>query len=175
MFLLPDSNADHTAATRPHPHGCRAAREHSGHVIVAFWSPQSGACQTTQFDLSASPGDNSAEAAWDATLAVHLQYGRARAKAFNVGESQRQTGVRFADVAGIDAIKAEVKVVMDMLLDAPEYRAIGAKPFRVRAGASVCQSWLRLALTHNCHSLAPGATGDASSEEVWWKHFIIIH
>ena len=60
------------------------------------------------------------------------QYGRARAKAFNVGESQRQTGVRFADVAGIDVIKDEVRVVMDMLLGAQEYKDSGAQPFRVR-------------------------------------------
>ena len=50
-----------------------------------------------------------------------------------MGESQRQTGVRFADVAGIDAIKDEIKVVMDMLLGAREYQDIGARPFRVRA------------------------------------------
>ena len=73
----------------------------------------------------------------NAIYALRLQYGRARAKAFNVGDSQRQTGVRFADVAGIDDIKAEVKVVMEMLLDAPEYREIGAKPFRVR-GRCTC-------------------------------------
>ncbi len=66
-------------------------------------------------------------------LAVRPQYGRARAKAFNVGESQRQTGVRFADVAGIDVIKDEVRVVMDMLLGAKEYKDIGAQPFRVCA------------------------------------------
>ena len=64
------------------------------------------------------------------------QYGRARAKAFNVGESQRQTGVRFADVAGIDVIKDEVKVVMDMLLGAQEYKDIGAQPFRVRCAVN---------------------------------------
>ena len=50
-----------------------------------------------------------------------------------MGESQRQTGVRFADVAGIDAIKDEIKVIMDMLLGAREYQDIGARPFRVRA------------------------------------------
>ena len=40
--------------------------------------------------------------------------------------------MRFADVAGIDGIKDEIKVVMDMLLGAEEYIAIGAQPFRVR-------------------------------------------
>ena len=60
------------------------------------------------------------------------QYGKSRAKAFNVGENAKGTGVRFSDVAGIDGIKDEIKVVMDMLLGAEEYTAIGATPFRVR-------------------------------------------
>ena len=78
-----------------------------------------------------------------ATGDAPLQYGRARAKAFNIGESQRQTGVRFADVAGIDAIKDEIKVVMDMLLGAPEYQNIGARPFRVGAVLDTVRVWIR--------------------------------
>ena len=54
-----------------------------------------------------------------------------------MGESQRQTGVRFADVAGIDVIKDEVRVVMDMLLGAQEYKDIGAQPFRVRTASTL--------------------------------------
>ena len=52
-----------------------------------------------------------------------------------MGDEQKATGVRFADVAGIDNIKDDIKVVMDMLLGAQEYKAIGAAPFRVRAFA----------------------------------------
>ncbi len=65
------------------------------------------------------------------------QYGKSRAKAFNVGDDAKGTGVRFADVAGIDGIKDEIQVVMDMLLGAEEYAAIGARPFRVRPGLSI--------------------------------------
>jgi hypothetical protein len=41
-------------------------------------------------------------------------------------------GVTYADVAGIDKVKGDIQVAMDMLLGAPAFRAMGARPFRVR-------------------------------------------
>ena len=38
----------------------------------------------------------------------------------------------YADVAGIDAVKGDIQVAMDMLLGDPTFQAIGAKPYRVR-------------------------------------------
>lgn len=43
----------------------------------------------------------------------------------------RDTGVRFKDVAGIDAIQADIREVIDILLGDERYISMGAKPFRV--------------------------------------------
>jgi ATP-dependent Zn protease len=48
-----------------------------------------------------------------------------------------RAGVRYEDVAGIDAVKDDIKVTMDMLLGAEEYIAIGATPPRVRHARGV--------------------------------------
>ena len=45
--------------------------------------------------------------------------------------SPRPTGVKYEDVAGIDAVKDDIKVAMDMLLGAPAFAAAGARPYRV--------------------------------------------
>ena len=92
------------------------------------------------------------------------QYGRHRAKEYNVGPPadassasakdtdaasgsatsgggpsppprRRDTGVRYADVAGIDAIKEDIAEVLDILVGKTSYTDMGAKPIRVRAGA----------------------------------------
>ena len=44
--------------------------------------------------------------------------------------------MKYADVAGIDAVKDDIKVAMDMLLGAPAFRAMGARPYRVRSQRS---------------------------------------
>lgn len=61
------------------------------------------------------------------------EYGRHRATEFNVGDvgSRKDTGVRYADVAGIDRVKGDIEETMHMILGAPEFEAIGAKPPRV--------------------------------------------
>ena len=59
------------------------------------------------------------------------EYGRHRAREFNVGVERRDTGVRFEDVAGIDDVKADIEEVMKMLLGNDEYQAMGARPPRV--------------------------------------------
>ena len=61
------------------------------------------------------------------------EYGRHRATEFNVGKegSRRDTGVRYADVAGIDSVKSDIEETMRMILGNPEFDAIGAKPPRV--------------------------------------------
>ncbi len=46
--------------------------------------------------------------------------------------SKRDTGVRYADVAGIDSIKEEIKEVLDILLGDRRYLDMGAHPVRVR-------------------------------------------
>ncbi|KAK9817951.1 hypothetical protein WJX72_004798 [[Myrmecia] bisecta] len=58
------------------------------------------------------------------------EYGRHRAKEFNLGASKRDTGVRYADVAGIDRVKNDIEVTMKMILGDEEYRKIGATPPR---------------------------------------------
>ena len=60
------------------------------------------------------------------------EFGRHRAREFNVGVERRDTGVRFEDVAGIDDVKADIEEVMKMILGDAEYRAMGARPPRVR-------------------------------------------
>lgn len=42
-------------------------------------------------------------------------------------------GVKYEDVAGIDRVKGDIQVAMDMLLGAPSFRAMGARPYRVRS------------------------------------------
>lgn len=59
------------------------------------------------------------------------EFGRHRAKEFNVGVERKDTGVRYEDVAGIDNIKEDIEEVMKMVLGNDEYRAIGARPPRV--------------------------------------------
>lgn len=60
------------------------------------------------------------------------EFGRHRAKEFNVGVKRLDTGVRYEDVAGIDNIKEDIEEVMKMILGDEDYQAIGARPPRVR-------------------------------------------
>ena len=60
------------------------------------------------------------------------EFGRHRAREFNVGVERRDTGVRFEDVAGIDDVKADIEEVMKMILGDAEYSAMGARAPRVR-------------------------------------------
>jgi cell division protease FtsH len=59
------------------------------------------------------------------------EFGKHRAREFNMGVERRDTGVRYEDVAGIDNIKDDIEEVMKMILGDEEYRAIGARPPRV--------------------------------------------
>ena len=74
------------------------------------------------------------------------EFGRHRAREFNVGVERRDTGVRFEDVAGIDDVKADIEEVMKMILGDAEYRAMGARPPRVCSSpghnASACPDTL---------------------------------
>lgn len=67
------------------------------------------------------------------------EYGRHRAAEFNVGSggNRRDTGVRYADVAGIDSVKSDIEETMRMILGSPEFDAIGARPPRVLAQHSL--------------------------------------
>eukprot|EP00889_Picochlorum_renovo_P004218 jgi/Picre1/31248/NNA_006602.t1 len=68
------------------------------------------------------------------------ELGRHRATAFNVEEdvkdggkkkaTKRDTGVRYEDVAGIDAVKDDIKVVLDILLGGERFREMGAHPIK---------------------------------------------
>ena len=71
------------------------------------------------------------------------ELGRHRATAFNVEEEQegsdgkkrktktkRDTGVRYEDVAGIDAVKDDIKVVLDILLGGERFKEMGAHPIK---------------------------------------------
>ena len=49
-----------------------------------------------------------------------------------MGVERRDTGVRYEDVAGIDSVKADIEEVMKMVLGDDNYRAMGARPPRVR-------------------------------------------
>lgn len=49
-----------------------------------------------------------------------------------MGVERKDTGVRYEDVAGIDNVKADIEEVMKMILGDDEYKAIGARPPRVR-------------------------------------------
>lgn len=68
------------------------------------------------------------------------EYGKSRATEFNVGVggNRKDTGVRYADVAGIDTIKSDIEETMRMVLGAPEFDAIGAKPPRVQSELATC-------------------------------------
>lgn len=46
---------------------------------------------------------------------------------------KRDTGVRYTDVAGIDAIKEDINEILDILLGREEYKEMGAQPIRVSA------------------------------------------
>eukprot|EP00884_Botryococcus_braunii_P006727 jgi/Botrbrau1/16055/Bobra.7_2s0029.1 len=58
------------------------------------------------------------------------EYGRHRAREFNVGKDRRDTGVRYDDVAGIDNVMKDIKEVMSMVMGDPRYDEIGAHPYR---------------------------------------------
>lgn len=59
------------------------------------------------------------------------QYGAHKALLYNIGQSSRDTGVRYKDVAGIDNVKADIAEVMKMVLGDQSYRQMGARPPRV--------------------------------------------
>lgn len=71
------------------------------------------------------------------------QIGSHRAQAFNVEEetvdkdgkkskkkSKKDTGVRYEDVAGIDAVKDDIRIILDILLGDEKFRSMGAHPVR---------------------------------------------
>jgi cell division protease FtsH len=69
------------------------------------------------------------------------ELGRHRATAFNVEEedkgdpkgrkkTKRDTGVRYEDVAGIDAVKDDIKIVLDILLGGERFKEMGAHPIK---------------------------------------------
>ena len=68
------------------------------------------------------------------------ELGRHRATAFNVDEelpsgrkkkgTKRDTGVRYDDVAGIDHVKDDIRIVLDILLGDKTYIEMGAHPVR---------------------------------------------
>jgi len=67
------------------------------------------------------------------------ELGRHRATAFNVEEgsegkgktgTKKDTGVRYEDVAGIDAVKDDIKVVLDILLGGERFKEMGAHPIK---------------------------------------------
>ena len=77
---------------------------------------------------------------------VAEELGRHRATAFNLEEeervegadgkvktkkkSKRDTGVRYEDVAGIDAVKDDIKIVLDILLGGERFKEMGAHPIK---------------------------------------------
>jgi len=63
------------------------------------------------------------------------EYGKHRATEFNVGvgKERRGTGVRYADVAGIDHVKADIDAMMSAVLGKGGYDAMGVRPPRARA------------------------------------------
>lgn len=52
---------------------------------------------------------------------------------YNIGQSSKDTGVRYKDVAGVDDIKADITEVMKMVLGDTTYQDMGARPPRVSA------------------------------------------
>ncbi len=73
------------------------------------------------------------------------EYGRHRATEFNVGKAgtRKDTGVRYADVAGIDSVKSDIEETMNMILGSPEFDAIGARPPRVNL-ITLCHTNLKV-------------------------------
>jgi len=63
------------------------------------------------------------------------EYGKHRATEFNVGvgKERRGTGVRYADVAGIDHVKADIDAMMSAVLGKGGYDDMGVRPPRARA------------------------------------------
>ena len=76
---------------------------------------------------------------------VAEQLGSHKAQAFNVEEEEigadgkkkkkgkktkRDTGVRYDDVAGIDAVKGDIRVILDILMGDELFRSMGAHPVR---------------------------------------------
>lgn len=59
------------------------------------------------------------------------QYGAHRAMLYNIGQSSKDTGVRYKDVAGVDEVKADITEIMKMVLGDTRYLDMGAKPPRV--------------------------------------------
>ena len=53
--------------------------------------------------------------------------GKSIARAYNVGKGGKGTGVKFADVAGIDHVKGDIKDILTLLLGDQRYQEIGAK------------------------------------------------
>lgn len=51
-------------------------------------------------------------------------------------------GVTYADVAGIDKVKGDIQVAMDMLQGAESFQAVGAHPYRVGFSHTCTQSQL---------------------------------
>ena len=49
------------------------------------------------------------------------------------GGTPWRAGVKMEDVAGIDSVKGDIEVALEMLLGAKAYRAVGARPFKARA------------------------------------------
>lgn len=80
------------------------------------------------------------------------EYGKHRATEFNVGSgsARRGTGVSYADVAGIDHVKADIEAMMEAVLGKGGYSDIGMRPPRVRGPFSAAYvlssgAWARLA------------------------------
>ncbi|KAK9806474.1 hypothetical protein WJX73_000984 [Symbiochloris irregularis] len=66
----------------------------------------------------------------DAKQELMEQYGAHRAMLYNIGQSSKDTGVRYKDVAGVDEVKADITEVMKMVLGDTRYQDMGAKPPR---------------------------------------------
>lgn len=86
------------------------------------------------------------------------EYGKSRAQEFNVGVGgdRKDTGVRYADVAGIDTVKSDIEETMRMILGDAEYDAIGARPPRVSLQLSklLILTHAAFAHVHSCHTSA---------------------
>lgn len=91
------------------------------------------------------------------------EFGRHRAKEFNVGVERKDTGVRYEDVAGIDSIKADIEEVMKMILGNKEYQAMGARAPRVRYIQS-------LILVHPSLPIAVNAESPYTWSTSWLDH-----
>lgn len=75
------------------------------------------------------------------------ELGRHKATAFNVEEEERDasgkmkktskkdTGVRYEDVAGIDGVKEDIQIILEILLGAERFKEMGAHPIKVGISA----------------------------------------